>query len=102
MYTALHFWKKKNIFVANTGWKRISRHTAFQKGVSLLRTKSSDKVGTESTAGQPPHRPGRLDCFREIIANFYSLKTKKIPPGSVALGDLLGGYSMFTGVGIFA
>ena len=29
-------------------WKRISRHRAFQKGVSLLRTKSRDNVGTVS------------------------------------------------------
>ena len=69
--------------------------------MSLLKTKSNDKVGTASTVDQLPHRPGRV-CFRELIANVYSLKTKKIPPRSAALGDWLGGYSMFTEVGIFA
>ena len=32
-------------------WKRVSRHRAFQKGVSLLRTKNRDKLGAESTEG---------------------------------------------------
>ena len=36
----------------NVGWKRISRHRALQKGVSLWRTKSRDNVGTASAAGQ--------------------------------------------------
>ena len=35
----------------STGWKRISRNRALQKGVSLLRTKSRDKVGTVSAVG---------------------------------------------------
>ena len=69
------------------GWKRISRHKAFQKGVSLLRTKSKDKVGT---AGQPSDRPGRVNRFCVLIANFYSLKTKKILAKRLALGDWLG------------
>ena len=59
-------------------------------------------MGTASAVDHPPDKPGRVDSFCELIANFYSLKTKKIPPGSVALGDWLGGYSLFTGVGIFA
>ena len=29
----------------NMGWKRSSRHRAFQKGVSLLRTKSRASAG---------------------------------------------------------
>ena len=33
-------------------WKRISRHRAFQKVVSLLRTKSRDNVDTGSTVDQ--------------------------------------------------
>ena len=32
-------------------WKRISRHRAFQKGVSLLKTKSRERVGPASAAG---------------------------------------------------
>ena len=47
----------------NMDWKRISRHRAFQKGVSLLRTKSRDKVGTVSAVGRPPDRPQRVDSF---------------------------------------
>ena len=34
------------------GWKRISRHRAFQEGGTLLRTKSRDKAGTASAVGQ--------------------------------------------------
>lgn len=35
----------------SAGWKRISRHRAFQKGVSLLKTKSRERVGPASAAG---------------------------------------------------
>ena len=48
-----------------------------------------------------PEKPGRIDSFRGLIANFYSLKTKKIP-GRLALGDWLRHYRVFTAVGIFA
>ena len=84
------------------GWENISRHRAFQKKGRLLRTKSRGNVGTESTVGQPPGRPGRINSFQKLTANFYSLKIKKIPPGRLALGDWLGCYRVFTGVGIFA
>ena len=72
------------------GWKEISRHSMFQKRVSLLRTKSRDKVGTESTVGLLPYRPGTVDSFHGFMVNFYSLKTKKIRAGRVALVDWLG------------
>ena len=72
------------------GWKKLSRDRAFQKGVTLLRKKSRDKVDRVSTAGQPPDRPGRVDSDHEFIANVYSLKKKKIPAGRLALGDWLG------------
>ena len=42
-----------------------------------------------------------VDLFRELLT-FYSLKTKKIPAGRLALGNWLGLYRVFTGVGIFA
>ena len=44
-------------------WKRTSRHRhrVFQKGVSLLRPKSRDNVGTASTLGWPPDRAGRVE-----------------------------------------
>ena len=35
-----------------------------------------------STAGQPPDRPGRADAFCGLVANFGSLKTKKIAAGN--------------------
>ena len=35
----------------------------------------------------------RIDSFRKV-SDFYSLKTKKIPAGRVALGDLLGCYKV--------
>lgn len=41
------------------GWKRISKHRAFQKEVSLLRKRSRDNEGTASAAGWPPDRPER-------------------------------------------
>ena len=43
-----------------------------------------------------PNRLGRVDSFRKLVANFYSLKTKKIPAGRQALGDRLGCYSVST------
>ena len=39
--------------------------------------------------------------FHGLVANFYSLKTKKIPAGWVALGDGLGCYMVTTGLGLF-
>ena len=48
----------------------------------------------------PPDRPGRVDNCHGLIANFYILKTKKIPAGRVALADWLGGYSITTREGI--
>ena len=84
------------------GWKEISRHSMFQKRVSLLRTKSRDKVGTESTVGLLPYRPGTVDSFRGLVVNFYSLKTKKIPARRLMLGDWFGFYRVFTVVGILA
>ena len=84
------------------GWTRTSRRRAFQQGESLIRTKSRDKVGAENVLGQPPDRPGRVDSFCGLIANFYSLKPKKIPAGRLVLGDWWGCYRVFTGVGIFA
>ena len=47
-------------------------------------------------------RPWRVDTFRELIANFYSLKTKKLSAGRLAVGEWLGHYRLFTGVSIFA
>ena len=71
-----------------------------QKRVSF-RTKNRDKVGIASAAGQLPDRPGRVERFWELIANFYSLKTKKIPVGRLVLGDWLECYKVSTVVGIF-
>ena len=68
----------------NAGWKRISRHRAFRKGVSLLRTKSRNNVGTVSAMGWPPDKPERVDSFYGLVANFYRLKTKKTPGGRLA------------------
>ena len=67
----------------------------------LLRTKSRYNVGTVSPVGWPPDRP-ESQQFLWVIANFCSLKTKKIPAGRLALGDWLGVYRVLTEVGIFA
>ena len=83
-------------------WKNISRHRAFQKKGRLLRTRSRDNLGTESTVSRPLGRPGRINSFQKLIANFYSLKIKRILAGRLALGDWLVCYRVFTGVGIFA
>ena len=40
--------------------------------------------------------------FHGLVANFYYLKTKKIPAGRVALSDGLGRYMVTTGLGLFA
>ena len=72
----LHCWGSPS-----AGWKIISRHRILQKGLSLLRIKSRDKVGTVSTVGRLPDRPRRADSFYGLIANSYGLKTKKIPAG---------------------
>ena len=86
----------------STGWKRISRHRAFQKGVSLLRTKSRyNKMGLANAVGRPPDRPGKADRFHGLIANVYSFRTKQISARSLVLSDWLGRYGVFTGVGIF-
>ena len=78
-----------------------SKIQSMQKRVSVLRTKNRDKVGTASAAGQPLDRPGRVKGFWELIANFYSLKIKKIPVGRLVLGDWLECYKVSTVVGIF-
>ena len=72
------------------GWKRISRHRALQKGVNLLRTKSRENVEATNIAGLPLDKSGKVDIFCGLVANFYSLKTKKIPARRVALNDWLG------------
>ena len=57
------------------GWVgKVFLDRACQKGVSLLRAKS--KVGTVSTVGRPLDRPVSVDSICELVANFYSLKTK--------------------------
>ena len=84
------------------GWKNISRHKAFQKEVSLLRTNSRDDEGSIRAVGKLHDRSGRVNAFHGLVANVYSLKTKKIPAGRLPLGDWLGCHRMSTGVGIFA
>ena len=42
-----------------------------------------------------------LFAFHGLEANFYILKTKKIPAGSMTLGDWLGCYLVSTRVGHF-
>ena len=71
-------------------WKRTSRHRAVEKGASLLRTKSRDNVEATNIAGLPLDKSGKVDIFCGLVANFYSLKTKKIPARRVALNDWLG------------
>lgn len=74
----------------------------FQKGASLLRARSKDNEGAANAIAQPPDGPGRVDTFHGLVANVYSLKTKEILAGRLALGDWLGSYRVSPGVGIFA
>ena len=59
-------------------------------------------MGTVSPADQLSDRPRRVDSFLGLIANFYSLKTKKIPAGKLVLGDWLGRYKVTTRMSFFA
>ena len=45
---------------------------------------------------------GGSGTFLGLVANFYSLKTKEIPAGRVALGDWLGCSKVNPLMGIFA
>ena len=69
------------------GWKIISRHRAFQKRESLLRTKSREKVGAVSVVGRQLLTDQGESTVFVLVANFYSLMTKNIPAGSLSLGD---------------
>ena len=100
-YMDLHFNFKLLLRQSKSGVGKEFPDTEFQKGVSLLRTKSRDNEGIVNAAGRPPARSESVDLFRELLT-FYSLKTKKIPAGRLALGNWLGLYRVFTGVGIFA
>lgn len=70
--------------------------------MSLLRTKSRDKVGVMRSRLTMPGRPGRVNSFHEFLADFYSLMTKKIPARTLVLGDWLGHYRVTTGMDIVA
>ena len=69
----------------NASWKRTSRHRAFRKGMSLLRTKSSDNVSTTSAVGQTSDRPGRVNGSHGLVAIVIPSR-QKIPAGRLALG----------------
>ena len=79
----------------NFQMQRISEGSEFIK-------RSRDNEGTVSEVGWPPDRPGRVDSFCGLVANFYNLKTNKIPAGRLAPEDWLGRYRATTAVGIFA
>lgn len=50
---------------------------------------------------EPPEKLGRVNSFRGLEVNFYSLKTKKTPAGRLVLGYWLRHYRVFTGVRSF-
>ena len=80
------------------GLEKKFQTQSISEGVRLLTTKSRQKVGIASLVGPPPDISGKANSFRELIADFYSLKTKKIPVGRFPLGDWLGCYTVFAGV----
>ena len=68
---------------------------SISEGSELIKNKEQRLSGHwEHSELTTPDRPERVDSFRGLIANFYSLKTKKIPAGRLALGDWLGRYSI--------
>ena len=69
----------------NVSWKRTSRHRAFRKRMSLLRTKSSDNMSTASAVGQTSDRPGRVNGSHGLVAIVIPSR-QKIPAGMLALG----------------
>ena len=64
----------------------------------LLKAGSRDNAGIANAVGRPPDKPGRIDAFHGLEANFYTLITKKMSAGGLALGDWLGHYRVITGV----
>ena len=62
-------------------WLEKNFQTQYQKGMGLLRIKSRENVVAASTEGRgwPPDRLAGVDAFSGLVANFYSLKIKKIP-----------------------
>ena len=56
--------------------KNFQTYSVSEGSEFLLRTKSRDKVGTVSTAGQPADRLGNVDRFHGLRANIYSFKTE--------------------------
>lgn len=88
--------------LSRCGSEKNFQTQSISEGKEFIKTKSRDTVGTVSTVGRPLDRPGRVDSICELIANFYSLKTKYLPARRLALGVRLGRHRVFTGVGIFA
>ena len=57
----------------------------------FIKNKEQRQCGRwERSRPTPSDMPGRVDPLHGLVANFYSLKTKKIPAGRVALGVFLG------------
>ena len=63
-------------------WKTISRY--FRQNERRIVHQSGRHCQNSRLA------QGTADPFRRLVANFYSLKTEKIPAGRGALGDCLG------------
>ena len=61
------------------GWKRISRHRVLQKRVSLLRTKSRDKVGTASVGDQLLTDQGELTISIGQYPIFIASRQRTFP-----------------------
>ena len=80
------------------GWKKNFQTRSILEKSEFMENKEQSRVseGAASTAGRLPGRPGRADPLCGLVANFYSLKTKKIPAGRMALGNWSGCYKVTT------
>ena len=76
--------KRKNVVERcccghSAGWERISRQSRRKEWVC--------SEWTAEIMWAPPGRSGRVNALCGLAENFYSLKTKQIPAGRVALCD---------------
>ena len=64
-----------------------------ERRIKFIRVRNSVR-----TVGQYKGEP---NPFKQLVANFYSIKTEKISTEMVALGDWLGCYGVCNMLGIF-
>ena len=94
----LHFMGLHNICHGpSVGWKKNFQTLKYFRQEWVYWEQRAELVrGAANTVGWLSDRPGRADPLCGLVVNFYSLKTKKIPAGRMALGDWSGCYVVAT------